>query len=168
MTHLPSRSSEVFESVRKFGLRPRSQFPNDHPFHCGGAKAMSSNTTAPSQASAWAGPPKRCSAETKNAKFDGCAEASASTLTRICGGANSSTFIPAVPSMRPSLPGIFAWNFHAPLGWSAGTVNLSHKSDPSASVVAVRCEYVSPFGLTSRSSTGIGLGAWRRPFLRSA
>ena len=138
--HFPSLSSCFFPSSRNDGFRARSEFPKRHPFHFAGAKGMSVNTTAPSHASAWAGPPKRCSAETVNAKLEGCNVVSAATLTRICGGANSSTFISRSPRMRPSFPGILARSVHFPLGCSAGTLNACEKTVPAASVVSVRCE----------------------------
>ena len=111
--------------------------PKRQPFQFAGANGTSSNTTAPSQESPWAGPPKRCSALTVKAKLVGWDAVVASTATRICGGANSSILTDTTPRMRPFLPGMSATISQSPLGWSSGTVNPSCETVPSLSVVFV-------------------------------
>ena len=139
---VPLRSSLTFSSSlrrRNEGLRPSISLPKRHPFHSAGANGTSSKTTAPSHRRLCAAAPKRCSAETVKPNAGNLSESSASTLTRICGGANSSIFIcfsPKTFSFFLSVaPGRTALTVQAPLGRSAGTENFSHLTVPFSSVI---------------------------------
>ena len=165
---LRSRHTSSFSFRRRNeGLRPSMSLPNRHPFHSAGAKGTSSNTTAPSQRRLCAAPPKRCSADTVKPNSGNLSVSSDSTLTRICGGANSSTFTFRTPktfSFSGSLaPGRTAFIVQMPLGRSAGTENFSLLTVPFPSVITRSRIRTSPAGETSSNSTGKGVGAVRAP-----
>ena len=78
---LPSASRRVASSFEKLGSRRRFSSPKRKDSQPLGANGASSNMTAASTGSPFAGPPKRCSAEILNVRLDGCCDSSAAILT---------------------------------------------------------------------------------------
>ena len=160
---MPDASSDVLPITVKLGGRQRRSSPKRNPSHPFGLNGASTNITAPSAGSAFAGPPNRCSAATSNARFPGEKPFAAVTFTRICGGTNSSILIDLMPRITPSSPGVPTWMSQVPLFWSAGTESVSSHTAPSVSLTRVWQAMRRPSGSNSSISTGNGLGATRFP-----